>query len=128
MRKDSAMSEDLAGKLAPYGIDYVDAMERMDNDGDLYKMLAMKYLDSSNYADLTAAIEVKDFDNGYKAAHSLKGMAGNLSFKNLFEVAAAMSEALFQGEYQAAEGMLPDLESAHGKVIDGLIAWSDGTL
>ena len=46
------MAEDMNTKLAPYGIDYLDAMDRMDNDGDLYKMLALKYLDKSKYTDL----------------------------------------------------------------------------
>ena len=122
------MAEDMNTKLAPYGIDYLDAMDRMDNDGDLYKMLALKYLDNSKYTDLVAALEVEDFDEDYKAAHSLKGVAGNLSFSNLFDVAASMSEALFQGEYQAAEKMLPDLSDANDKVIEGLNAWKDGSL
>lgn len=122
------MSQDLTAKLDEYGIDYVDAMDRMDNDAELYKTLAMKYLANSNYASLVAALEVEDFDEAYKAAHSLKGIAGNLSFKTLFNVAASMSEALFQGEYQAAEKMLPDLTAANEKIIEGLTAWSDGTL
>lgn len=122
------MAEDMNTKLAPYGIDYMDAMDRMDNDGDLYKMLALKYLGNGKYADLVAALEMKDFDEAYKAAHTLKGVAGNLSFARLFDVSAAMSEALFQGEYQAAEKMLPDLTAANDKVIEGLNAWSDDSL
>ena len=122
------MAEDMNTKLAPYGIDYLDAMDRMDNDGDLYKMLALKYLDNSKYTDLVAALEVEDFDEAYNDAHSLKGVAGNLSFSKLFDVAASMSEALFQGEYQAAEKMLPDLSDANDKVIEGLNAWKDGSL
>lgn len=122
------MAETLTDKLASYGIDYIDAMDRMDDDADLYKTLAMKYLDNSNYADLVASMEMKDFDEGYKAAHSLKGISGNLSFNDLFKVAAAMSDALKQGEYQAAEKMLPDLEKENARVIEGLTAWSDGSL
>lgn len=122
------MANDLNALLAPYGIDYVDAMDRMDDDVDLYRSLALKYLDNTKYADLVAAMEVKDFDEGYKAAHSLKGVSGNLSFVELFKVSAAMSEALFQGEYQAAEKMLPDLASAHEKVIEGLTKWSNDAL
>ncbi len=122
------MAEDLNAKLAPYGIDYMDAMDRMDNDAELYKKLALKYLDNPKYADTIAALEMKDFDEAYKAAHSLKGVAGNLSFARLYDVAGAMSEALFQGEYQAAEGMQNDLDAANEKVIEGLTAWSDGTL
>ena len=122
------MADTLTDKLAAYGIDYVDAMDRMDNSEDLYKTLALKYLDNDNYAELIAAMDVGNYDDAYKAAHSLKGVSGNLSFKKIFDVSAAVSTALFQGEYQAAAEMLPDLKAAHDQVIDGLTAWSDGSL
>lgn len=122
------MNEELSIKLAAYGIDLPDAMDRMDNDIDLYKRLAFKYLNNSNYADLVAALEVQDFDSAYSAAHTLKGVSGNLSFAQLYKVSAAMSDALHQGESQAAESMMDDLKAAHEKVIEGLTAWQDGTL
>lgn len=122
------MADTLNDKLAQYGIDYMDAMERMDDDADLYKMLALKYLTNQAYNDLVAALEVKEFDDAYKAAHTLKGVAGNLSFATLFKAAAAMSEALYEGEYQAAEKILPDVTSANEKVMQGLEAWENGEL
>ncbi len=122
------MSETIAQKLAAYGIDYMDAMDRMDDNAELYKKLALKYLNDQNYANLVAALEVKDFDGAYKAAHALKGVSGNLSFTDLFKAAASASDALFQGEYQAAEGFLPIISAANDKVITGLTAWEDGTL
>lgn len=123
-----AKQHELISALSSYGIDYTDAMDRMDNNAELYKKLALKYLDNSCLADLIAALETKDYDEGYKAAHSLKGVAGNLSFSTLFDAASAMSAALYQGEYQAAEGMLEDVKAANDKVISGLEAWQNGTL
>ncbi|MCI9129085.1 MAG: Hpt domain-containing protein [Eggerthellaceae bacterium] len=120
------MDETLASKLAEYGIDLPDAMERMDGDEALFKRLALKYLNNTNYVDYVAAMEAKDYDSAYTAAHTLKGVSGNLSFANLFKVASATSEALHQGEYQAAQEMMPDLKAAHDKVIEGLVAWQEG--
>ena len=122
------MSADLATKLAEYGIDYTDAMDRMGGNGDLYKKLALKYLDDGNYEALVAAMDVADYDDAYKAAHSLKGVAGNLSFNKLFELASTVSGALFQGEYQAVEPLMPALKEANEKVIEGLTKWSDEAL
>lgn len=119
---------DLTAQLAPYGIDYEDAMERMGGSEDFYKQLAMKYLNDSNFVDLVAAMEMKDFDAGYKAAHALKGVSGNLSFPDLFKASAAVSDALFQGEYQAAEEMMPVVKKAHETVLEGLTKWSDGEI
>lgn len=120
------MADMLADKLAGYGIDYADAMERMDGNADLYKKLALKYLHNDCMANLAAAMEIKDFDMAYKAAHTLKGASGNLSFMALYDIVAAESAALYQGEYEAAEKMLPDVQAAHDKVVAGLVAWEDG--
>lgn len=119
---------DLNTELSKYGIDYVDAMDRMDDNPDFYKKLAMKYLTNDQYVDLVAAMEVKDFDAGYKAAHTLKGVAGNLSFATLYKAATAVSNALKEGEYQAAEKLMPEVEAAHKKVLEGLEAWQNGQL
>ena len=122
------MSDTLSAELAAYGIDYPDAMDRMGDNADLYKRLAFKYLDDSNFVDLVAAMDVKDFDAAYKAAHSLKGVAGNLSFAELYKIATTESDALHQGESQAAEKLLPDLKAAHEKVLTGLEKWQNGEL
>lgn len=122
------MSDDLSAKLAPYGIDLPDAMERMDNDEALYERLALKYLKNTNYVDLVAAMEAQNYDDAYTAAHTLKGVSGNLSLAKLYKVSAAISDALYQGEYQAAAQMMPDLKAAHDKAVEGLVKWQDGTL
>lgn len=119
------MAETFSDKLASYGIDYTDAMTRMDDDEALYKRLALKYLDNKNYTDLVAAMEAKDYDNAYTAAHTLKGVSGNLSFAELYKISSAMCEALKQGEQQAAESMMPDLKAAQDKIINGLVAWQE---
>lgn len=118
---------DLNAELAKYGIDYVDAMDRVGS-ADFYKKLAMKYLDDSNYVDLVAAMEVKDYEEGYSAAHALKGVSGNLSLANLFKVASAVSDALFEGEYEAAQKLMPELKAANEKAIEGLEKWQNGEI
>ena len=126
--KGFAMTAELADKLAPFGIDYVDAMDRFGDNADLYERLALKYLDDSHMVALEAAMETKDFSEGYSQAHALKGVAGNLSFKDLYECAALVSDALYAGEYEAAEKHLPQVEKAHKLVIEGLEAWQRGEL
>ena len=114
------MTAELADKLAPFGIDYVDAMDRFGDNADLYERLALKYLDDSHMVALEAAMEAKDFSEGYSQAHALKGVAGNLSFAKLFEIAAVISDALKEGEPQAATERMGALAEAHAKVLEGL--------
>lgn len=122
------MTDQIADKLRPFGIDYVDAMDRFGDNAELYERLALKYLDDGHLVALQAAMEAKDYSEGYSQAHALKGVAGNLSFKDLYECAALVSDALYAGEYEAAEKHLPQVEKAHKLVIEGLEAWQRGEL
>lgn len=122
------MAESLTTALAAYGIDYVDAMDRFGDNAALYEKLALKYLDDGHYVALVAAMEAKDYEEGYSQAHSLKGVSGNLSFRDLFQVAAYVSDALFTGEIDAAQSHMDALGDAHKKVVEGLEAWKDGQL
>ena len=97
-------------------------------DAELYERLALKYLDDGHLVALQAAMEAKDYSEGYSQAHALKGVAGNLSFKDLYECAALVSDALYAGEYEAAAKHLPEVERAHALVIEGLEDWRDDTL
>ena len=117
---------DLNEKLAAYGIDYADALDRLDGNADFYKQLAIKYLDNDQYEALVAALEAGDFDAGYKASHTLKGVAGNLSFAELYKAATAVCNAISEGENDAAEQLLPDVTKAQNEVISGLEAWNNG--
>ena len=90
------MTAQIADKLRPFGIDYVDAMDRFGDNAELYERLALKYLDDGNLVALQAAMEAKDYSEGYSQAHALKGVAGNLSFKDLYECAALVSDACAQ--------------------------------
>ena len=86
----------LAEKLAGYGIDIADAMERMLDNAELYKKLAMHYFDDTNYEALVADMKVGDYETAYTHAHTLKGASGNLSFKELHELATQICDALFE--------------------------------
>lgn len=122
------MNENVSKALAASGIDVEDAMDRMDNDEELFKSLALKYLQNTNFVALEAAMESKDYEAAYTAAHTLKGVSGNLSFSSLYKDAAAITEALKQGEINAAEAMLPDVKKAHQAVINCLVKWEAGDL
>ena len=109
------MTAQIADKLRPFGIDYVDAMDRFGDNAELYERLALKYLDDGHLVALQAAMEAKDYSEGYSQAHALKGVA-------------LVSDALYAGEYEAAAKHLPEVERAHKLVIEGLEDWRDGTL
>ncbi len=96
------MTANLRAALSSYGIDYDDAMDRFGGNAELFFRLARKYLDGDNYARLVSAMEMHDFDEAYRQAHSLKGVAGNLSFTKLYNIAAEIVSNLREGESSTA--------------------------
>lgn len=108
-------------QLNAYGIDYPDAMDRFGGNESLFRRLALKYLDDAHFVNLKAAMEEQDYEEAYRQAHSLKGVAGNLSLKRLYDVSGMICKELREGEPRTAEKLLPDAESAHKAAIEGLL-------
>ncbi|MDO5545782.1 MAG: Hpt domain-containing protein [Eubacteriales bacterium] len=60
----------------------------------LVEKFARKFLDDPSCAELTAAMAAGDHDAAFRAAHTLKGVAANLSFTRLCASAGALTELL----------------------------------
>lgn len=75
------MTNDQTAMLARYGIDYAEAMERFCGNESLFARIAVKYLDDPHVDALEAAMASGDAAAAEREAHSLKGVAGNLSFR-----------------------------------------------
>ena len=114
--------------FAAYGADHRDTMARFLGSASLYLRFLDMLPQDDNLRKLGAALADGDLERAFLAAHTLKGVAGNLSFKDLYECAALVSDALYAGEYEAAAKHLPEVERAHALVIEGLEDWRDGAL
>lgn len=87
------MTNDQTAMLARYGIDYAEAMERFCGNESLFARIA---------------------------AHSLKGVAGNLSFVRLYDLAARVTDALRANDIDSARTLMPDLRESHVAVLEAL--------
>lgn len=85
-------------------IDVAGAKERFMNNEALFKKFLMRFPGETTYSQLQEALKKKDTDNGFKLAHTLKGVAGNLSLISVNSVLNPMVEKLRKGE-------MPDEES-----------------
>lgn len=101
---------------------YQSALSTMMNDAFIKKMLA-KFLASNTFASLKENFINKDYNGIFESAHSLKGVAGNLAFTNLFNKTLPIVEAT--RHYQ--EGQIIDidqdfivLEEEYKKVVENL--------
>ncbi len=78
---------------ASFGGDFDDVRRRIPKD-ELIRRFALKFLDDKSYEKLQAGLENDDMDQAFRAAHSLKGVSQNLSFRKLGVSASALTEVL----------------------------------
>lgn len=75
------------------GGDYAEVCGRLPSQR-LVEKFARKFPDDQSYAELTAAMAAGDHDVAFRAAHTLKGVAANLSFTRLRASASELTELL----------------------------------
>ncbi len=77
-----------------YGADYQNTMTRfMGNEKMYMKFLDMLFKDD-NLQKLGDAIASGNIDSAFEAAHTLKGVVGNMGLKPLFDAVCAIVEPL----------------------------------
>lgn len=107
-------------KLSMAGIDVKEGIHRFSDRKDIYESLLMEFPEDTCYRELLAAIEQKDVKAAFMAAHSLKGITGNYSMKELYENLLPLVEELRSGSMENAEELLVPIEKSYQKVIAAL--------
>ncbi len=80
--------------LKGFGADTEKGLTMFMGNEALYLKLVNSVPNEQRFDDLVAALEKKDYDAAFDAAHALKGVLGNLSLTPLFEKASKITELL----------------------------------
>ncbi len=89
--------------LQNWGCDVEDALERFVGDKDLYVMCMNLFVDDGSFEALGNAINSGDDKAAFEAAHTLKGVAGNVSATPLFTQIDYVTEKLRKGEMNGVQ-------------------------
>lgn len=89
----------LTDRLAACGADMDGAMERFINDEVLYAECFRLFLEDSNFTALGDALSEKDYPSAFHAAHTLKGVAGNMGLSSLYDAICEIVESLRHQDY-----------------------------
>ena len=95
----STLTEQLAGR----GNDMAGALARFLDDEALYGDCFRMFLEDPGFRQLEDALARRDASAAFDAAHTLKGVAGNLGLTALYTALSALVESLRCGE---AEGLV----------------------
>jgi len=100
------------------GIDYDSAMNLFMGKQEILEKFLKKFLNDASYEQLKTAIANEDCDAAFKAAHTLKGVAGNLSMKELAKVVSDMTEEFRAGNLSAGLAYVDEVDNQYKSVIE----------
>lgn len=92
------MTEEKKQKLQAAGVDLKGSLERFMNNEALYERFLGKFAADPNYQKLKEAMAAGDREQAEIAAHTIKGVAGNLGFTRLGALADQIVQRLRAGE------------------------------
>lgn len=104
---------------AALGGDYADVTARLRSER-LVKKFALRFLEDKSYELLCSSMEAKNYEDAFRAAHTIKGICQNLSFTRLLESSSAMSEALRHGWTPEADTLLAPLTADYQATTDAI--------
>lgn len=76
-----------------FGGSYESVKQRIPTD-TIIKKFMLKFLEEPTFLNLSRALESGEYEEAFRAAHSLKGVSVNLGFNNLGNSAGTLTELL----------------------------------
>ena len=101
------------------GIDIEDGLKRVGGSKEFYRKLLLKFAGSycEFEKEIRELISAGDIETATRNAHSLKGVAGNLGVKNLFNLAAGLEKALKENQSNSFEEHISKTSVALAEVL-----------
>lgn len=101
------------------GGDYENVTERFGTE-TLVRKFILKFLADATFEKLQCAMETGDYDEAFRAAHTLKGICQNLSLTRLFESSSRLTEALRNGYSEGAETFFSQTEADYRNTVSAI--------
>lgn len=107
-------------QLAAAGIDVAGALERFVGNEALLERMLQRFTGDADYAQLLAAADRRDAEEALRAAHTLKGLTGNLSMTALCPLFTRQVELLRAGDPDGAYALLPEITRAYERIVGAI--------
>ncbi len=107
---------------AALGGNYDDVIGRLRTER-LVRKFVLKFLDDPSYSTLCSSLEAKDYDEAFRAAHTIKGVCQNLSFTKLYHSSHQLTEALRNGWSPEVEGLFSQVTADYQQTADAIRAF-----
>lgn len=102
-----------------FGGNYNDVLTRLVDDKRVEKF-ALKFLNDGSYGFLKESLDKKDYNEAFRAAHTLKGVCQNLSFEALYKSVFEVTEALRGGKELTDMSLMDAVDRDYERLISAL--------
>ena len=109
---------------AAMGGNYDDALGRLRSER-LVQKFVLKFLSDGSYELLCRSLEEKNYEEAFRAAHTIKGVCQNLSFTRLYEVSNRLNEALRNGPTPEAPGLVEAVKTEYEQTVAAIRAFKE---
>lgn len=108
---------DLQEASKELNIDYNAALTRFGGSEAIYQRFLKRFLQENTYNELQQAWEKGDYEEVEKKAHTLKGVAGNLSLENLFSISNELVQTIRNKQYENTQEIYQRLQEDYKHTI-----------
>ena len=105
--------------------DYEEVLSRLYSEA-LVKKFVGKFLADQSFQQLEGSLNAEDYDEAFRAAHTLKGVAQNLSFTKLYPSSHEITEALRTKDYALAAQLLAPVSRDYEQTVAAIQAYQGG--
>lgn len=115
MAGQSTMTEERKAILEAGGLNVDEAMQRFMNSEQLWIKFLKKFKADTSYEKLVKAIEEKNWKDAFEAAHTLKGITGNLAMDRFHELVSKQTDYLRRenADVEKAAAMMPEIKEMY---------------
>ncbi len=114
------MNIDLLHALTMNETDVSGTLERFGGDESLYVYCLAQFLNDPTLEELRRALQEKEWDDAFTAAHALKGLAGNMGFVPLYHSLGELVVAIRSGRLGEIEPSFRRVEKNYDEITAGI--------
>lgn len=99
--------------------DYKEVLGRLYSEALVRKFVG-KFLSDPSFQLLEDTMQAGNYEEAFRAAHTLKGVSQNLSFTKLHESSHTLTEALRTKDYDSALQLLAQVEADYAQTVGAI--------